>query len=436
LDRQKETCEAAVRADLAFRLRRNEMSRKRLTGEPAMRVPGTVFCCAALLIAVPLCDAVSARQTVVVGRTKWLHLSTTRGDLPAADVGRQVAALIHDIDKDGHNDFVIASYEKIVWYRYNTAKGDWTRYWIEKGMPTGSLEAGGDFYDIDGGGAPDLVMGSGYGGKGGIWRWRNPYPNVDPNTPWERHLVLQVGRQHHDQIFGDFEGTGRAQLAFFDNPGKRLYLAEIPPDPKTLWPYRGICSLFPTGGNPEGFAKADISGDGKLNIVGGGWWFEHVGGGAFTGHPVNGRRQFSRCAVARLIKGGRPQILLNSGDGVGPLEMYQWDGRAPEGSWIAKTLIERVDHGHTLQVADIDGDGNLDIYAAEMYKPGPGDRCRQWVLYGNGKGGFDARLLSTGIGSHESKLGDLDGDGRIDILQKDFQQDRRVDIWLNQGPAK
>jgi len=99
-------------------------------------------------------------------------------------------------------------------------------------------------------------------------------------------------------------------------------------------------------------------------------------------------------------------------------------------------LIDRVVHGHTLQIADIDGDGRLDIYAAEMHTPGAGDRCRQWILYGDGKGGFDIRVLSTGIGSHESKLGDLNGDGRIDILQKDFQKDRRVDVWLNLGPEK
>jgi hypothetical protein len=40
-------------------------------------------------------------------------------------------------------------------------------------------------------------------------------------------------------------------------------------------------------------------------------------------------------------------------------------------------------------------------------------------------------LLAKGIGAHESKVGDLDGDGDLDILQKDFQQDRRVDVWLN-----
>jgi hypothetical protein len=395
-----------------------------------MRILAAISCCAAVLSGVMHCGAAAAKETKVVGRTEWLHLSSMQGDLPVPAIGRQAAALIQDVDKDGANDFVIASYEKIVWYRYRPAQGDWTKYWIEKEMPTGSLEAGGDFYDIDGDGAADLVMGSAYGGKGCIWWWKNPYPHFDPDTPWPRHLALQVGKQHHDQIFGDFDGDGKVELAFFDNRGYKLYLARIPADPRTAWPYREICSLPSAGGNPEGLAKADVNGDGKLDLVGGGWWFEHTGGDAFQGHPVNSRRQFTRSAAAQLIPGGRPQILLGSGDGVGPLEMYQWDGT----NWVAKTLIERLDHGHTLQVGDIDGDGNLDILAGEMHTPGPKDKCQTYILYGDGKGNFDRQVLCTGIGSHESKLGDLNGDGRRDILQKDFQKDQRVDIWLNQGP--
>jgi hypothetical protein len=136
--------------------------------------------------------------------------------------------------------------------------------------------------------------------------------------------------------------------------------------------------------------------------------------------------------VGHFIQGGRPQVVLNSGDGVGPLALYRWNGTG----WAATPLIERMDHGHTLQAADIDGDGNLDLLAGEMHTPGPGARCKTYLLYGDGRGNFRTELLSTGIGCHESKLGDLDGDGRIDILQKDFQHDRRIDLWLNQGPAE
>jgi hypothetical protein len=69
-----------------------------------------------------------------------------------------------------------------------------------------------------------------------------------------------------------------------------------------------------------------------------------------------------------------------------------------------------------------------------MHTPGAGDACRQLVLYGDGRGGFDLQVVSTGIGSHEGKLGDLDGDGDLDILQKDFQNEQRIDIWFNEPP--
>jgi len=38
----------------------------------------------------------------------------------------------------------------------------------------------------------------------------------------------------------------------------------------------------------------------------------------------------------------------------------------------------------------------------------------------------------VGVGTHEGQLGDLDGDGDLDILQKDFLNGRRFDLWLQQ----
>ncbi len=117
--------------------------------------------------------------------------------------------------------------------------------------------------------------------------------------------------------------------------------------------------------------------DGKTDIVGGGYWFKHIKGTKFEAHPIDSGYCFTRTAVGDLIRGGRPEVVLCSGDGVGPLNLYEWK----DGTWQTNTLIDRVDHGHTLQVADINNDGNLDIYAAEMFDPGLKDKCRQWVLY-------------------------------------------------------
>jgi sugar phosphate isomerase/epimerase len=391
-----------------------------------MSIRQGVVRCPVLAGVITICLCVQPGGAESGQRVPWTHLSSMKGQIPAPDVGRQVATLILDVDKDGVNDFVVASYEKMAWFR-RSAEG-WTRYAVENGATGVRMEAGGDVLDVDGDGDLDILMGA-QSKAGEIWWWENPYPDFAPDKPWKRYQVIAVGGTHHDQIFGDFDGDGRTELAFWYNVGDQLFLAEIPSDPTKPWPVTLIAQLSAGKQHPEGFAEIDLNGDGKLDIVGGGYWFEHVEGTTFKAHPVDAEYRFSRSAAGDLIEGGWPEIVICSGDGVGPLALYEHD----EGQWTKRALIERVDHGHSLRVGDIDGDGHLDIYAAEMYDPGSGASCRQWVLYGDGKGHFQTQLLSTGIGCHESRIGDLDGDGDTDILQKDFQHDRRVDVWLNRG---
>ena len=97
-------------------------------------------------------------------------------------------------------------------------------------------------------------------------------------------------------------------------------------------------------------------------------------------------------------------------------------------------------HGHSLQVADIDGDGHLDIFAAEMAKwtesakTPDNPKATAWIFYGDGEGHFRKTIFATGIGFHEARAADLDGDGRIDILDKPYNWETpRIDVWL-QGP--
>ncbi len=250
---------------------------------------------AGLLVTCLLAQSGAAQQE---GRVSWTHLSSTQGQIPQPDVGRQVATLILDIDKDGVNDFVVASYEKMAWFR-RSAQG-WTRYAVENGAPSVRMEAGGDVLDLDGDGDLDILMGA-QSKAGEIWWWENPYPNFQPDQPWKRHQVIAVGGTHHDQIFGDFDGDGKTELAFWYNVGDQLFLAEIPPDPTKPWPVTLIAQVPAGKQHPEGFAKIDINGDGKLDIVGGGYWFEHVEGTTFKVHPVDEEYRFSRSAAGDLI---------------------------------------------------------------------------------------------------------------------------------------
>ena len=185
--------------------------------------------------------------------------------------------------------------------------------------------------------------------------------------------------------------------------------------------------------NYEGLANADIDQDGIEDIVGGGYWFKHKSGETYEARKIDDYGQ-SGSAVGDLIKGGRLEVVLSSADGVGALNLYQWT----EGVWVKNTLIDEVIHGHTIQVIDIDGDGNLDIFCAEMaeWSGETNTGSKTWILFGDGKGSFSTEVLYAVnyTGNHESKLGDLNGDGRPDIIQKPFMKGvPRLDIWLNQG---
>lgn len=365
---------------------------------------------------------------------KWEHLSSKRGDLPAPGNSlQQTSALILDVDKDGRQDFIIGARQAgpcLVWYR-NTPKG-WKRYVIDP--ETLPIEAGGTFYDIDGDGDWDLVFG-GDSSSNKVWWWENPYPHYAPDLPWKRYEIKDSGgTQHHDQIFGDFDGDGKAELVFWNQGVGKLLMAKIPSNPRQPWPLVEIYS-----GHGEGLAKGDLDGDGKEELFAGGRWLKHNGGTSFTAYWIDPSQSASRVAVGDLNGDGRLEVVMVPADGVGRLKWYECKGDpCRTSSWIGHDLLgQDVRHGHSLAVADFNQDGHLDIFCGEMRKWSAGDdnpEAKMWIFLGDGRGGFTKVEIARGFGVHEAKVGDLNGDGKPDILAKPYNWDTpRIDLWLNRG---
>jgi hypothetical protein len=379
----------------------------------------------------------------------WQHFSTTKGDLEAPNSGKQqTSATVFDIDGDGVNDFVITERTMapaVVWYKRHP-KG-WTKHVMHAERI--NIEAGATYFDVDGDGDLDFVAAGDYKSNEVAW-WENPHPRHDPSVPWKRHVIKNTGvPKHHDLIFGDFDGDGKAELVFWNQNARALYMARIPADPRNSgpWPFaeiyaysrdseqeqRGNADGFKGVNEHEGLAKADIDGDGKLDIIGGGRWFKHIEGDRFQENLVDAGYQFSRAAAGQFIEGGRPEILFVVGDGAGPLVLYEW----VKGRWVSKVLLEQVTNGHSLDVVDFNGDGKLDIFLAEMRLNGGNPESKIYILLGDGKGNFKTETVATGYGNHESKMADLDGNGTLDILGKPYNWETpRLDIWLNMGAKR
>ncbi|MEM9464127.1 MAG: FG-GAP-like repeat-containing protein, partial [Actinomycetota bacterium] len=373
------------------------------------------------------------------GAVTWRAISSDTGELdpPFPIEGtEQTDSQILDIDRDGINDFVITNRSDApagVWFQ-RTATG-WIRHVFEDELL--NLEAGGTHHDVDGDGDLDIVVGEDYRGDFIYW-WENPYPDFDPAVTWERHEIKNAGtNEHHDIIFGDVDGDGADEFIFWNN-GTTLNVAEIPADPKAgPWPFTTIFrdTVEPRDKN-EGLAIIDVDLDGVDDIVGGGRWFKYDGGTSYIRTDIDTSLKFSRTAAGQLIPGGRPEIVFVIGDisdpfdGSSRLTVYSWDGT----DWVGIDPIgEDSQSAHSLQIEDVNQDGLLDIFVAEMTLSG-NDDAKGRILYGDGTGGFEVQDFSVGNDFHQSKIGDLDGDGDIDVLGKPFNGGTPlVNIWLNDG---
>lgn len=380
---------------------------------------------------------------------KWERLSSEDGTIPLSWKNtQQTASLAVDIDKDGVEEFVMCGRGQtpsIIYLKFDRAIG-WREFVIEKEQLP--IETGGTFYDIDRDGDNDLVFG-GDAQSNKIWWWENPAPFFNPNVPWYRYEIKTVGEnQHHDMVFGDFKQIGKAQLVFWNQGAKTLFVANIPNEVRReKWVFEPVFVAENNIENTKGCVAADVDGDGNKDLVAGNHWFKYVDG-KFKATKVS--EESGRVVAAKFRVGKKMQLLFAPSDKKGRLMLYECTGSAEiSANWKGRDLIGReLLYSHSLEAADINDDGNLDIFCAEMVKweSTPGEEkattdnnpnAEAFILYGDGKGGFTKTIFQKGTDFHEGKIADIDGDGDSDILSKSYiWKTPRVEMWLQNGTGE
>jgi hypothetical protein len=189
--------------------------------------------------------------------------------------------------------------------------------------------------------------------------------------------------------------------------------------------------VFGTVGS-RAIAMGDIDGDGDLDIIaarnGGETVWRNDGTGSFSPHPTPsfGAGNTNSIALGDVDSDGVPDAVV--GNGTGEAETV-W--RNSLGVLSAHPTAPSFGAGSTTFVAlrDLDGDGDLDAIAVNT----AGQATTVWL--NNGAGVFTSHPVTPSFGAGGTKmyaaLGDLDGDGDIDVVLVDSAASQT--IWLNDG---
>ncbi len=309
-----------------------------------------------------------------------------------------------DIDGDGNPDVVVASSDggPLVWYR----NPDWSRHVVH---PSGKWSCYARVVDMDGDGDADILISEWYTHNRLEW-YENPRPDGDPTKdPWHQHIIGSP--RAHDICSGDIDGDGQMEIATRaqGEDGREIVLWKRAGGGS--WSRRSL--PCPAG---EGLSIGSIAGDGRLDIVIGGRWYEapeDIMAGHWQEHVFADWPADAVVAVADVDREGRADIVLTRSEGAHRLS---WFGAPPDpkrGQWSEHVVDDSVDFAHSLVVCDIDGDGQLDIVTAEMHQS---PRKRVMVYLGGRRGTEWTREVIAETGSHNVCVVRLGDTGRIGIV--------------------
>ncbi len=219
--------------------------------------------------------------------------------------------------------------------------------------------------------------------------------------PFEKHTI-DLGSSESAAI-ADINGDGKLDIV----SGENWYEAPH-------WTKHHFRDLFYTNNYIDDLSTVplDVNGDGHIDLVTVGWfskkiaWWQNPGSthGNWVEHTIDSGFPIEFEILVDLDNDGKAnEVLPEFGDLKAPLAWYERDGHGG----MAKHVVSPRSYGHGIGAGDVNGDGRNDVLTPNGWLEAPKDpRSGDWQFHPDWKLG-DLGFMYTA---------DVNGDGRPDVI--------------------
>ena len=358
--------------------------------------------------------------------------------VPYAALKGPAGLLADDFDGDGRPDLVVTGWDRSFGDEIALLRNDGSGGFLAPelftvaGGPVGSGPYDVASGDLDGDGAPELIVGraGGYmsvlrntGGSFGAFQQHTIH-----NIPLAGDFFpsVHVEDSDHDGDLDIFYTSSMTVMGSDTSYGAMVVLLNDGAGNLTTVQRHPLVDLLGGGSDSH---LADLNADGWLDVLtvhrsAGGWTYMHADGqgGFFEGTEIPGGEGPIAIRGADANGDGHQDVLVLSWESL-ELTVHENDG---QGDFQVHHGTPVTGLASDMDLADIDGDGDLDAATSSGYA-GSGT---VGVLRNDGSGHFSPPTEEgAGTAAMAVKFRDLDGDGWPDLLWADHPTSFPYDFW-------